>query len=153
VAFTSPASNLVANDTNGTTDAFVRDLQAGQTILLNTSSSGASGNGYSIDPSPSSSGKIVAFTSTSSNLGFTDTNGSADIYLKDIGTGAIRLISATPAGVAANGAAAHPRISADGRVVAFESTASNMVTGDTNVRTDVFVALPPAGSRTRVVKH
>lgn len=153
VAFTSPASNLVANDTNGTTDAFVRDLAARQTILLNSSPSGTGGNGSSTAPSISTTGRYAAFLTTSSNLGFTDTNGKADVYLKDVTTGAVRLISANPAGVAANGTAARPKISADGRVVAFESTASDMVPGDTNARTDVFVALPDPGPRTRAVKH
>jgi hypothetical protein len=149
VTFVSPVANLVANDTNGVTDAFVRDLQAGRTILLNTSSTGQPGNGGSTDPRISANGRLAVFLSLATNFGYSDTNGQLDVFLKDIVSGALTLVSATPTGVAGNAAAARPRISEDGRVVVFESAASNLVPGDSNARTDIFASIPPPPPRRR----
>ncbi|MFO0999029.1 MAG: hypothetical protein U0936_01720 [Planctomycetaceae bacterium] len=129
VAFQSNASNLVMDDTNETSDIFVRDLQTGTTSLVSTGANGH-GNGSSIEPSISSDGRFISFSSTASNLVTDDTNGYADVFVKDLQTGTITLIS-TGASGQGNHDSRDPSISSDGRFVAFSSPASNLVAGDT----------------------
>ena len=78
MAFISDASDLTANDTNGTSDVFVRDLQMGTTTLVSVNRFGTgSGNGDSSDaPAISADGRFVAFSSTASDLTANDTNGT-----------------------------------------------------------------------------
>ena len=146
VAFASSASNLVGGDTNGTYDVFVRDLQGGTTVLVSAASSGAIGNGQSLLPCISSSGRFVAFYSEATNLVPSDVNGFGDIFLRDRLVGATSLASVSTGGVQENGNAgngtadsATSPVSADGRFVAFVSGASNLVPGDTNGAVDVFL--------------
>jgi Tol biopolymer transport system component len=139
VAFYSLASNLVSGDTNGTFDIFVRDRQTGTTELVSVSSSGVQGNSASSSPSISADGRYVAFYSPASNLVSGDTNGSADIFVRDRQTGTTGLASVSSTGAQGNGASYTPTISADGRYVAFYSPASNLVSGDTNGSADIFV--------------
>ena len=136
VAFDSAASNLVAGDTNGTRDVFVKDLATGTVTLASAGSDGL-GNGFSSNPSLSADGTKVAFSSASI-LVDGDTNGSNDIFVKDLATGAITLASSGPNGEG-NGYSYDSSLSADGTKVAFRSNASNLVPGDTNGRDDVFV--------------
>lgn len=96
-------------------------------------------NNRSIEPSLSNNGMVQAFTSFASDLVAGDTNGVADIFVKDLASGAVQRVSVGPNGVEANGGSRSPRVSADGRFVAFESDASNLVAGDTNNYTDVFL--------------
>jgi WD40-like Beta Propeller Repeat len=139
VGFYTGASNLVANDTNGTGDAFVRDLQTRQTIRISVASDGTQGNGISQDPSLSADGRYVSFWSTSSNLVSGDTNNQKDIFVRDLQTGQTERVSMAFDGGQANGESHWSSISADGRYVVFESIASNLVPGDTNGVKDLFV--------------
>ncbi len=93
VAFSSNASNLVANDTNGLSDVFVRDLISGTTIRASTSSGGAEANGQCILPSISSDGRYVSFSSDAANLVSGDVNGSMDVFAKDLVSGETMMIS------------------------------------------------------------
>lgn len=91
-------------------------------------------------------GRYVAFMSTSSNLAGA-TGGSRQVFWRDRLTGETRLISATPTGAAGNNSSDAPAISADGQTVAFQSVASDLVAGDTNGVSDVFVWSVTGGLR------
>jgi len=139
VAFTSSASNLVAGDTNGFSDVFVRDRQAGTTELVSVSTGGAQGNADSQHPSISADGHFVAFRSSATNLVIGDTNAATDIFVRDRQAATTERVSVDSSGVQGNGDSAHPSIDSDGRFVAFHSLATNLVSGDTNSVTDVFL--------------
>ncbi len=139
VAFASDASNLVRSDTNGLTDVFVRDLQAGTTTRVSVRTSGSEANGVSYEPSISGDGRFVAFQSNASNLVGGDTNGAADIMVRDLRAGTTARVSVRTNGDQANGDSSSAAISSDGHVVALRSNASNLVASDTNAVADIFV--------------
>jgi Tol biopolymer transport system component len=139
VAFASSASNLVSGDTNGAQDIFVKDLQTGTTKLISVANDGTQGNRNSKAPSISADGRYVAFKSYASNLVSGDTNGAQDIFVNDLQTGTTKCISVASDGTQGNSYSDALSISADGRYVAFESHASNLVSGDTNRFFDIFV--------------
>src|SRR2546426_905363 len=150
VAFTSVATNLVAGDTNGVTDVFVHDRQAGTTERVSVDSAGSEGNGASTGVALSADGRFVAFTSVATNLVAGDTNGVTDVFVHDRQTGTTERASVDSAGTEGNGASAGVVLSADGRYVAFTSVATNLVAGDTNGVTDVFVHDRQTGTTERV---
>jgi Tol biopolymer transport system component len=150
VAYDSTASNLVANDTNQTWDIFVKDMVAGLTIRASSDAFGRQSDGMSMYPSLSADGRLVAFASDASNLVPGDNNGSSDIFVKDITTGRIQRASSDRLGNEANGASRFAALSADGRHVVFESLASNLVTGDTNLAADVFAKNLQTGAVVRI---
>jgi Tol biopolymer transport system component len=150
VGFQSDATNLVGGDANGASDVFVRDRRTGKTRRVSVSSPGGEGNGGSYDPSISADGRFVAFNSDASNLVGGDTNGATDVFVRDRKTGKTRRVSVSSAGGEGNDASYSPSISADGRFVAFQSFASNLVGGDTNGFTDVFVRNRKTGKTRRV---
>jgi WD40-like Beta Propeller Repeat len=143
VAFHSNANDLVANDTNDTSDVFVRDLNTGTTKLVSINSAGtASGNDDSAYPelSVSADGRFVAFQSNASDLVANDTNGTSDVFVRDLKAGTTKLLSVNSAGTATgNGQSLNTVLSANGRFVAFDSYASDLVANDTNGEIDVFV--------------
>jgi Tol biopolymer transport system component len=139
VAFVSDASNLVAGDTNGARDIFVRDVLAGTTERVSVDDAGAQGNGSSDSPSVSADGRYVAFHSLASNLVGNDGNGHFDIFVRDRTTGTTVCASVDPNDVPGNGNSSWPSISRDGRFVAFDSDTSNLVAGDVNGVRDIFV--------------
>ena len=142
VAFSSHASNLVAQDTNGSVDIFVRDRINGTTTRVSVSSGGAEGNGDSDTPSISSDGRFVAFASYASNLVPQDTNGTGDFFVHDRATVTTKRVSITSAGTQGAGDPyldGIPVLSSRGHYVAFSSTADDLVPMDTNARVDVFV--------------
>ena len=150
VAFYSGASTLVAGDTNGTNDVFVRDTVANTITRVSVSSAGAQGNGNSWAPFISADGRYVAFKSTDTNLVAGDTNGRNDIFVRDTVTNTTSRVSMSSAGAEANGDSSDSSISSDGRYVAFDSGASNLVAGDTNAWWDVFVRDTVTNTTTRV---
>ncbi len=150
VAFSSYASNLVPNDTNGRYDAFIHDRQTGQITLVSVATSGTQGNGHSLGPEISADGRFVGFHSAASTLVPGDTNGKEDMFLHDRQTGQTTLVSVATSGAQGNGDSYIGSISADGRFVAFQSYASNLVPGDTNADPDVFVHDRQTGQTTRV---
>lgn len=151
LAFDSDASNLVTGDTNGVTDVFVRDLNAGTTTRVSVSSAGLQGNGFSNRPSISSDGRYVAFTSNANNLVAGDTNALEDVFVHDRTSGTTTRVSVTNAGAQGTGYAyaSGPSLSADGQVVAFYSNSPNLVGGDTNSAGDIFVRNLTAGTTVR----
>lgn len=146
VAFYSNASNLVADDSNGHTDVFVRDRGARTTALVSVSSTGEAGNGPSLYPSISDDGRLVAFQSQASNLVDGDTNGASDIFVRDLATGVTIRACASEG----NSFSFSPAISGDGTVVAFASAASNLVDDDNNGKVDIFVCDLSSGAAERV---
>ena len=149
IAFNSQATNLVSGDNNYTSDVFIRDWLAGQTIRVSVSSAGDEANNGSFGAAISTDGRYVAFFSSATNLVLDDINGSADIFVHDIETGNTSRVSLNAAGVEANSSSQDPAISGDGRYVAFSSNASNLVSGDTNGRRDIFVKDRVTGETTR----
>lgn len=149
VAFRSEASNLVADDTNEVTDVFVRDNVAGTTVRISVDSAGQEANAASDLPAISDDGRFVTFRSTASNLVEGDTNGRADVFLRDTQLGLTTRVSVDSTGnqglTDSNGAA----ISTDGQYVAFMSAAPNLVAADTNDTNDVFVHDRTTGLTTR----
>ncbi|MHB8086478.1 MAG: TolB family protein [Dehalococcoidia bacterium] len=139
VAFDSFASNLVTGDTNDDLDVFVHDCMTGITNRVSVDSNGNQSNSYSNFPSISDDGRYVAFTSKASNLVTGDTNGLEDVFVHDCITGVTSRVSVDSNGNQSNWWIEEPSISGDGRYVAFDSFASNLVTGDTNNTWDVFV--------------
>ena len=120
VAFRSFSDNLVASDTNGETDIFVRDRLTGSTSRVSVSSAGVQGNNSSEIGSISADGRYVTFSSLANNLVSWDTNGWYDSFVRDRVTGTTTLVSVSSAGVQGNGfGSSEPTISADGRYVAF----------------------------------
>jgi Tol biopolymer transport system component len=139
VAFSSSATNLVAGDTNGRLDVFVRNRAAGSTHRVSVSSHGRQANGSSLNVAMSAKARYVVFQSSASNLVRGDTAGNDDIFVRDVVAGTTRRLSVSTHGAQANADSTHPAISADGRYVVFDSFASNLVPGDSNGREDVFV--------------
>lgn len=150
VAFRSDAPDLVAGDTNGVRDAFVRDLVTGVTTRVSVDSSGVEGNGHTHGPAISADGRFVAFGSKARNLVPGDTNAKTDVFVHDTLTATTTRVSVDSSGGEGNGRSDFPSISADGRFVAFESDASDLVAGDTNLETDVFLHDTHTGTTTRV---
>lgn len=154
VAFYGTASNLVANDTNGLDDAFLRDRTLGTTVRVSVGLGGAQPNGPSIFPNVSADGRYVVFSSIANNLVANDTNVAQDVFRYDTQTGATERVSVSSAGVQSSGgnsvAAGIGAVSADGRFVVFTSRAVNLVPGDTNLKEDVFLRDMQLGSTVRV---
>jgi Tol biopolymer transport system component len=145
VAFRS-ASSLVPEDVprDGAvgTDIYVRDLSAGTTTLVSITPSGTSGNGDVGSPVFSPDGSTIAFVTTASDLGPTDTNGFEDIYVRDINAGTTNLVSGNAAGTdAGNGLTIFiPVFSPDGNSIYFHSDANDLVAlPDANQGSDIFV--------------
>ena len=151
--FTSNASSVIAGDTNGTTDLFMKDSVTGATTRISTDSGGAQANGPSLAGyAVSGDARYVAFTADATNLAPGDTHATSNVFVKDRATGETRLVSAVPLGSAgdlfrastdSSGAqsnlwSCYPSISADARYVAFCSGATNLVPGDTNATADIF---------------
>lgn len=143
VAFASMASNLVSGDTNGIMDVFVRDRLLGQTTRVSVDSSGAQVYGDEWTTfgglAISGDGRFVTFTSDVPNLVSDDTNGVADAFVHDLQTGATIRVSVSSSGEQGNGSSGSSDISDDGHLVVFGSSATNLVSGDTNNVSDVFV--------------
>jgi C1A family cysteine protease len=150
VAFESQAEFLVPGDDNARRDVFVchRDPQGHTIRRVSVGWGGVEGNDDSTRPSISADGRYVAFASQATNLAPGDSNVKDDVLVWDYHTLAIKRVSLSSSGSQANDHSGNPSISADGRYVAFDSAAWNLVQGDTNDCEDVFAALnPPAWPR------
>jgi Tol biopolymer transport system component len=173
LAFSSDASNLVTGDTNGVRDVFVRDIAGTTTTRVSVASDGTERPGASGAPdytrggvllpgtdalAISDDGNLVAFASSAAFdaadvYACTEAGNVAacvDIYVHDRTSGQTTRVSVASDGTQGNGHSTHPRLSGDGRYVVFESTASNLVTGDTNGESDVFLHDRTTHATTRV---
>ena len=138
VAFQSYASNLFSGDTNAQDDVFVHDRQTGATscVSVDFTAGQVVGGG---NPSISGDGRYVAFSSYGSTLVSGDTNGVADVFVRDLQLGTTIRVSVASAGTQATAYSGYPSMSANARFVAFWSSATDLVPNDTNGRHDVFV--------------
>lgn len=132
VAFASYANNLVRRDTNRRADIFVYNRATRKTIRVSIASDGTQANGESSAPMISADGGFVAFHSYATNLVENDENGLTDVFVHDLSSGETTRVSRGMANSEPNGESFIPAISGDGRYVAFQSAASNLVPGDTN---------------------
>ena len=140
VVFISDASNLVAGDTNGARDAFVRDLASGTTVRVSLGDTDAQASASSSFPAISSDGRYVTFSSPASDLVAGDTNDEYDIFVRDLLEGTTTRVSVASSGAQATGGPSlGTAVSADGGAIAFTSYATNLVPGDTNRFADVFL--------------
>lgn len=168
--FNSDASNLVAGDSNGAEDLFVRDRVRGTTRRVSVSSTGAEANtgvgeqdavtvyrnvglNLFVDPingtqtsySATPDGRYVAFSSGATSLVPGDGNGVIDVFLRHLPTGTTTLLSVTSTGEQGDGASNAPVLSADAGFVAFQSAAGNLVPEDSNGNEDIFTHEVPHG--------
>jgi len=150
VAFESEATNLVRDDGNLKLDVFVRDLATGVTERVSVSSDGIEADDISFEARISADGRFVAFTSWASNLIPHDLNGAADVFLRDRVLGTTELISQSSTGVYGDLASSCDDLSPDGNFVVFGSTANELVPGDFQNDSDVFVRDRAQGLTERV---
>jgi Tol biopolymer transport system component len=144
VVFTSTASNLVAGDRSRRSEVYIHDLKTGKTALVSASRSGGVANGWASNPSVSETGRFVSFDSAATDLEGSPHSHVAQVYIRDVASRHTGLISITSGGVPQDASQPAPfhqvsSISASGEFVAFDSVANNLVRGDTNRRSDVFV--------------
>src|SRR6266567_6273337 len=146
VAFHSYATNLHPDDTDSIIDIFLHDRQSGETALISRASgvNGAKGNGDSTGAQISADDRFVAFGSLATNLHPDDTDDACDVFVRDLANQTTILVSRASgaSGAKANqvkGTGCTLAISADGRFVAFESTATNLDPNDTDYLPDIYV--------------
>jgi Tol biopolymer transport system component/surface antigen len=142
VVFQSKATNLVAGDTNGAFDVFVRQLQDApieQVSVSSDSAGGVEGNADSYTGAASDDGRYVVFASRATNLAAGNSNGQAGIFVRDLATGTTTLVSGPPGGGQADGDAGFPSISSNGQLVAFNSDATNLAAGNPSGYQQVYV--------------
>lgn len=148
IAFSSDASNLVAGDTNGVKDAFVRDLRTGVTERVSVGTNGAEANGPTLTASISPSGRFVAIASEATNLVPEDTNMARDVFIYDRQEKTTERISVRPdgsgvplnLGVADLAYGTSTSFSKDERFIVFRSTFESLVPYDSVVFScDFFV--------------
>ena len=145
IVFASVAGNLVAGDTNDNViDVFLRDLSSEENFKIS-----ATGNGNSRAPAISADGSYVAFLSEASNLDADCSDGRRHVFLADVSDPAnpqINCLSVNPGGVEGDGESkSQPGISEDGLYVVFDSSSTNLVAGDTNATSDIFLFQRSAG--------
>lgn len=139
VAFASYASNLLPGDDNGLKDVFWRDMETGELLLVSVALDGGFGDKRSMWPWMTCEGNLVVFDSQATNLVEDDTNGWSDVFVRDIQQEITNRVSVSSTGEQADGQAGTGTFSGDGRYVAFDSWATNLVPDDTNGRRDVFL--------------
>jgi Tol biopolymer transport system component len=146
VAFVSSA-RLAPEDTNSVPDVYLRDIPRGRTWVVSLGAGGRAADAGSFSPALSADGRYVAFVSMATNLGATDRNHDSDIYIHDLATGATTIVSGTGGGEAANSGSRRPALASDGRLVVYQSVASNLGSApgcppapqDTNLLPDIYL--------------
>jgi Tol biopolymer transport system component len=149
IAFESLSANLVA-DFNRSADIFVHDRAAATTICVSVDPSGNTGDNWSALPSISADGRCVSFMSSASNLVPGDTNNSYDIFVRELANGTTTRVSVDSSGIQGDANCESSALSSDGSIVAFDSWADNLDSGDTNHGTDIFIHDRGTGSTERV---
>lgn len=150
VAFASNATNLVAVDLNGRSDVFLHDRNANTTVLISVTQGGVQADDHCLSASISEDGALVEFEAWGDNLIPGDTNDDTDVLVSEVATGALRRVSVATSGAEGNHDSSYGRISGDGRFVVFQTTASNLVAGDTNASADILVHELATAITTRV---
>lgn len=150
IAYVSASSTIVPLANNFVPHVFLRHRPTGSTTLVSVSAAGGLENGSSDGPTLSADGRYVAFNSNSGNLVGAAGAQFKHVYVRDRVLGTTTLASPALGGGYANETSDAASISANGRVVAFHSNASDLVPGDTNFLTDVFVRDLDVGITERV---
>ncbi|MEM8534387.1 MAG: hypothetical protein AAGF95_26305 [Chloroflexota bacterium] len=158
IAYVSSSDDVVADDTNGAADAFVYDRITKRTELVSVASdgtqaelpSGVSPRTLVFDVEMSPDGRYVVFSSKADNLVENDTNDQTDVFLHDRTRNTTERVSITADGDEGNAASAYAAVSLGGRYIVFHSNASNLVANDANAQTDVFVRDRVEGTTTRM---
>jgi hypothetical protein len=150
VSFSSIATNLVNNDTNGQADIFLQDTQTGDISRVSVATDGTESDDSAFSSAISADGRYVSFSSYATNLVTGDTNGQADIFLHDTQTGTTTRVSVDSSGVEGDDYSNGSSISADGRYITFQSNSTNLVPNDTNGTNDIFLHDTQTGTTTRV---
>lgn len=150
VAFYSIATNLTPGDSNAAGDIFVRDLQSNVTTRVSVGAAGVQANAVSGRMAISGDGRYVAFEGLASNLVPGDSNGEPDVFVHDRHSAQTIRASVSWFGGDAAGRSLEPSFSADGRYLAFASTAPDLIAFDSNDSVDVFVRDLQSGTTERV---
>ena len=150
VAYTSSADNLLDADSDFVSDIFVYDRQTKTTELISVSSNNVKGNDFSEFTSISGDGRFVVFSSNADNLIPSDNNDYYDVFIRDRLLGTTEIVSNSSSGVQGNADSSHGVISSDGNFIVFQSIASNLVNGDTNLKSDIFVLNRTTGLLRRI---
>ena len=130
-------------------EVYIHDRQSGHIELISVNNAGVAANGYCWDPAVSADGNVVAYKSWATNL-VTGYNSQHNIFIRDIPVGKTYAVSKNIYGSEPNGTSERPALSGDGRFIAFESDADDLVPNDTNMKDDVFVYDRVTGVTTRV---
>jgi Tol biopolymer transport system component len=140
LVFTSLATDLTTNRfQNGIVNVFAHDLESHQTVLVSQVASGDGGDANSTLPWISTNGRWVAFESQANHITAEDTNGARDVFVRDLFSGSTRLVSVNTNGASGNALSYNPLLTADGTSVVFHSLAGDLIPGDTNLASDLFV--------------
>jgi Tol biopolymer transport system component len=142
VTFSSDATNLFGSDTNAERDIFVRNRNRGTTRRISVSSTDEEADGFSSYASISADGRYVVFDSFAENLVADDTNDATDVFIRDRKRRTTVRVSLTNAGDEGDSSSEYPFLASNGRFVAFQSGATNLVGNDTNATTDIYVRGP-----------
>ena len=143
IFFYSTATNLVPNDTNGVGDIFCYLTRDDRVVRVSEGPNGEQFNAESRIGQAADYGYKYVFSTRASNAVAGDTNNASDVFMKDLTTGQVRLISRGRDGKPANGDSDSPSVSFGGERIIFQSTASNLVPSDTNGRSDIFLYIGP----------
>jgi Tol biopolymer transport system component len=150
VAFVSHASDLVAGAFNDQNQVYVRDIAAGTTLHVSRSSAGVPANAGCFEPALSGDGRVVAFYSGATSL-LPGLDGSFHVFVHVLATAQTELVSVSAADVPGNGFSSWPALSADGRLVAFQSQATNLTPFDANgTASDIYLHDRASGGTQRV---
>ncbi|MBK8180908.1 MAG: hypothetical protein IPK67_18845 [Planctomycetes bacterium] len=139
VVFMSWATNLHPLDINGNADVYFHDRQTNKTYLVSATPAGFSGNNVSTDPEMTPDGRYVVFRSQATDLVASDANASFDVFRRDLLLEVTEIVSVDASGTQAAAGSSFCSISADGRWVAFQSSANNLVGSETDSFDDIFV--------------
>jgi Tol biopolymer transport system component len=135
----NPEGKLDTGDTNNVPDVFLHDVATGSTELVSVSTTGQQANADSYAAAISGDGRYVAFVSLASNLVPGDTNRVREVFVRDRTAHTTIRVAMSDTGLAGNKLSVMPALSRDGSVVVFASDASNLVLGDTNAESDIFL--------------
>ena len=153
IAFDTIATDIITADFNGKRDVYTYQIGQQSVERISFDSQFGEGNNDSFMPSVNRTGNLVTFQSDATDLVTGDTNGVRDIFLRNLTSDVTTMVSLDISNGPSNGASARPYINADGDSIAFESAASDLVSGDTNSVTDIFVRSLVAGTTIRVSKN
>jgi len=152
VAFWSGSPDFVSSDTNGSSDVFLRDRTSGTTTRVSVANDGSESNDSSFFPRISASGRYIIFESYASNLTTTSSNNKLQVYRRDTVDGTTKIVSTSSAGVSGDSDVQQSTVALtdDGDIIIFVSDASNLVSGDTNQSSDIFVKVLSTNATSRV---